>query len=481
MSGESIRFTLNGRRVAVSGLPPTTTLLDYLHTIGKTGSKEGCAEGDCGACTVAILDGQTWRAVNSCLVLLPTLHGGVVLTVEGLSDGHTLHPAQQALVDRLGSQCGYCTPGFVMSLFAGSYRDDLDAQWKRDDQLCGNLCRCTGYRPIRDALRDVAGSCPAGRLAPQVAAVDAADAALQYTAGAHTFLQPTTLSGLWQAIAAHPEHRFIAGGTDLGLEVTKRHQTWPALISLGAIDALRTYEETDAVVSIGAALPLAELEGRCPEALPPLARMLRYFASRQIKNRATVGGNLCNASPIGDLAPVLIALGAEAVLRSAGGSRRLSVEALLVGYRQTALQPGEILAAVAVPRIAPGWRMGAYKVSKRRELDISAVCAGMAVRLDDGGCVADIRLAYGGMAATTQRATATEQALRGQPWTAAAVRTAAAHLSDDFTPISDHRSSAWYRITVAKNLLIGFQHETETASLPCLPDRPTGTVLGAQS
>lgn len=472
-----ICFTINGQPHTVDTLPPTTTLLQYLRLApGLTGTKEGCAEGDCGACTVALRDGDRWRSVNACLIPLPALQGLTLVTVEGLAAGDALHPAQSAMAADGGSQCGYCTPGFVMSLFEACYREDLDEQWRRDDQICGNLCRCTGYRPIREALDSVAGCRPADRFTAQLGTPDGSRA-VAYTHGEHTFLQPTTLPALWQALAAHPEHRIISGATDLGLEITKQGRTWPCLISLSALP-LATYTTDGQTITIGATLTLADLEARSAVDLPPLARMLRYFASRQIKHRGTLGGNLCNASPIGDIAPILLALDASVVLLSAGRERRMSLEDFFLDYRKTALEPGEILGRIELPAIRPDQKISAYKVSKRREMDISSVAAGMSVTLSDAGIVTDIRLAYGGMAATTKRAAHAEAALMGRPWTEETVEAAAERLPADFTPMSDHRGSAWYRETVAANLLRGFFEETKDAALPDLPIHPSGTVLG---
>jgi xanthine dehydrogenase small subunit len=475
----TIEFTLNGQPIVAQGLPPETTLLRYLRDQRQlTGTKEGCAEGDCGACSVALLGEDStgrpaWRAVNSCLVLLPALHNRQVLSVEGLASTEKLHPAQQALVDHMGSQCGFCTPGFVMALFEGCYRDDLDAQERRDDQICGNLCRCTGYRPIRDALSEVAGSQPDDRFKATLNQPVAPLEDLHYSGEQRRFIRPTTLESLWKALRAEPTHRLVCGSTDLGLEVTKRDARFACLISLEALPSLRTFHATPDLVRIGASVPLSEVEERCADTLPQVSRMLRYFASRQIKNRATVGGNLCTASPIGDLAPVLLSLDAIAVLRSERGARRVPLSEFFLSYRQTALQPGEILAAVEVPRLRDDERAGAYKVSKRRELDISAVCAGMRVRLDDDGCVTAAWIAYGGMAATPKRATLTEQALLGRRWGEDAARDAAEKLSEDYAPITDHRGSDWYRATVAANLLIGFSLESQGHTLPA---RSTGTV-----
>ncbi len=479
-----IRFTLNGRPVAVDQAAPTTTLLDWLRASGHTGTKEGCAEGDCGACCVAVRDegapgGARWRAENSCLVLLPQLEGRTLVTVEGLATAEGLHPAQQAMVDTLGSQCGYCTPGFVMSLFEATYREDLGkdaASWRLDDQLAGNLCRCTGYRPIREAAERVAGTRPDDAFKAALSEEAPRPAVLSHETDGERFLSPTSLAELWPMLAEHPDATLVAGATDLGLQVTKRHGRWPVVIGLERIGALRRLEATEESVLIGAGVRLSDLEEWAHEGLPMLARQLRYFAARSIKNRATVGGNLVNASPIGDLAPVLLALGATVLMSSVEGEREIPLDDFFVAYRQTALQPGEILAAVAVPLPDHDTRLGAYKVSKRRELDISAVAAGMAVRTDAIGRVTEVRLAYGGMAATPARALLTEQALMGEPWTAENVQRAAAFLDHDFTPIDDHRSSAWYRATVARNLLLGFFDETRENPLAPLRAGHTGTL-----
>jgi xanthine dehydrogenase small subunit len=475
-----LKFLLNDRERGFSG-PPEQTLLQWLRANGLTGTKEGCAEGDCGACTVVVVEADPqgkscFRAINSCLVLMPTLQGRSVYTAEGLASKDALHPAQAVMVDRLGSQCGYCTPGFVMSLFEACYRQDLDASWKRDDQLCGTLCRCTGYRPIREAIDLVAGLCPPDRFHQTLSEPPAEASSVAFEAEGRRFFSPASLDELWTILAENPEARLIAGGTDLALDVTKRHRTFPCLVSLERIPSMKSTAIMPAGATsrawVGAGVSLAQLEANPPA--PAIGRMLRFFASRQIKNRASVGGNLCNASPIGDLAPVLIALGAAAVLASRAGSRALPIEDFFLGYRKTALRPQEILLGVEIPCDS---RASGYKVSKRRELDISAVCAGMSVRLEAGG-VAETRLAYGGMAAIPSRARHAEAVLVGRPFTEAVVREAMSALEEDFRPIDDHRSSAWYRMTVAKNLLLGFFYEVTSGVTPDFEDRPTSTIPG---
>lgn len=497
----ALEFRLNGKAVRVDSVSPNTTLLDWLRARGLTGSKEGCAEGDCGACSVAIIDRNArnkrcYRAINSCLVPLPLMAGRDIITVEGVacgggwSDGalsplnalpvvnaghadraaslqqQTLHPVQRAMVENFGSQCGYCTPGFIMSLFEGYYRKDLKSAAQLDEQLCGNLCRCTGYRPIRDAAADAfAQRNGADDFDTLLKGSGAKLKAARYVSGGEVFLRPNSLERLFRAMSENPEARLIAGATELGLEITKKFQRFPALISLEAIAELTAITSTNSEWHIGAATTLTRLDEALGEEYPELREMLLLFGSRQIRNRATLGGNLVTASPIGDSAPVLLALDAKVVLASESGERTLPIDEFFVSYRKTAVQAGEILQTIIVPRFETEsrWRRKFYKVSKRREMDISAVAAAFAVRVDPGGTITEARLAYGGVATMPVRARATEQALIGKAWKMAACEEVLPILDQEFAPISDVRGSASYRRGLIKTLLRKFFAVEETA------------------
>ncbi len=478
----ALEFTLNGRPVRVEGCPPGVTLLDFLRARGLTGSKEGCAEGDCGACSVALLDRDahvrpTWRAFNSCLTPIALMAGRELVSVEGVADGE-LHPIEQAMVSCHGSQCGYCTPGIICSLLEGYYRQDLATQDQLDEQLCGNLCRCTGYRSIRDAAIQAFARKPTDaandRFAERLTRAPSSPGAVKYHTAEEIFYRPTSLTGLLHLWSQMPDARLVAGATELGLDITKRYKKFTALLSLEAVAELKEIKATATEWHIGAAATLTEVEEMLAAEYPALADMLRVFGSRQIRNRATLGGNLVTASPIGDAAPVLLALGAQVVLVSARGERVLPLDDFFVAYRQTALQPGELLQSVILPRpnAAPGLTRLCrfYKVSKRREMDISTVAACFAVDLDGAGVVQHSRLAYGGVARTTVRARQAEQTLLGKPWTAETIAVVLPILRDEFQPISDVRGSAEYRRHLATSLLEKFFHEgAEAGARPLTP------------
>ena len=468
-----LEFTLNGQAVRVEDCSPNTTLLDYLRNSGRTGSKEGCAEGDCGACSVVIVDhdskGKTcYRAINSCLVPLCLMAGREIISVEGVACGGKLHPVQEKMIECHGSQCGYCTPGFIMSLFEGYYRDELKEIRQLDDQLCGNLCRCTGYRPIREAAIEAFAQKPGGNGSDNFAARlnfgDAIPGPADYETRGEKFFRPTSLNELLRLLKEHPDARMIAGATELGLEITKKYKKFSTLISVEATPELKEIQQTPTEWRVGAAVTLTQWEEALGAEYPALARMLAVFGSRQIRNRATLGGNLATASPIGDSAPVLLTLDAKVVIASLQGERTLPLEEFFVAYRKTALQPGDVLKTIIVPRAISKAGLTRkfewYKVSKRREMDISTVAGCFVVDLDGEGIVHHARLAYGGVAAMPSRARKTEQALLGKKWTEELVRSAISVLHTEFTPISDVRGDAKYRLGLITSLLEKFYFES---------------------
>ncbi len=503
---DSFSFVLNGRPALVRGVSTHTTLLQWLRQEGRTGSKEGCAEGDCGACTVVVVDrthgGQpTYRAINSCIAFLPSFAGREVLTVEGFGapvpvahaltgaptatppGGPTLHPVQQALVARYGSQCGYCTPGFAASMFEGYHRDDLgdgpELRHNIVDQLNGNLCRCTGYRPIREAMLDAlahkAESPPdRHRLKLLEAPPSAHVAPLAYQVGEEQFHRPVTLDALLRLKAQHPAADLLGGATELGVIVNKRNAKLPFLIATDGVPELSLVQERTASWRIGGAVTLTTLEEALGDQFPMLKKMLWAFASRPIRSRATLAGNLVTASPIGDMAPVLLALDATIELGHADRpARTVALSAFFTGYRSTVLERDEVVVAVTIPKpaaIPPGGRRLAdsFKVSKRRELDISIASGAFVVDLDADSVVRFARLAFGGVAATPVRATAVEDALVGRPWNAATAAAASEQLRSAFTPLSDVRSGKEYRSEVSATLFLKlFEGErSEAQDLP---------------
>ena len=446
-------FELNGHPVEVSGCDPQTTLLDYLRQRGLTGAKEGCAEGECGACTVLLVApygaASTYRAVNSCLLFLPMAAGQEFYTVESLQQDGRLCEAQAALAEAGGSQCGYCTPGFVMSLFAEQYRPDRAGACD-PHQMGGNLCRCTGYRPIADAALSL-GAPPDGPFLERLRA----PAPVLNAVHGEGFCRPATIDECVALLTAQPDAKLIAGGTDVGVEANLRHHRWPLLISLEAIPELRLFAETAEQVTIGAGLSLTDLLLHWTSAPAALAQCLLPFASPTIRNRATLGGNLGNASPIGDSAPLLLAMNATV---ETSGRRRIPLHEFFTGYRKTALTPGEFITFIHIPKpFSPHLRF--FKVSKRRMDDISTLSAAFALTLDQDQCVEDARLAFGGVADRPLRALDAEQALMGQPWNLQTIAKAQAVLARTLHPLGDHRGSAAYRLAVAQSLLEKVWHE----------------------
>ena len=493
----SLDLIVNGRAVTTAGVATNTTLLAWLRASGLTGSKEGCAEGDCGACSVLLVDRDaagraTYRAFNSCIALVPMFAGREIVTVEGLAqcgaDRKQLHPVQAAMVEHYGSQCGYCTPGFVVSMFEAYYRDGCREPWQISDQLCGNLCRCTGYRPIRDAAvaalaqreggtrppdalkaRPEAGLHPdhfAGRLQVPVHP----PGALNYAVGDAKFFRPTSLPGLFTLLETYPAAQLVAGATEIGVELTKKFRTFPLLVSTEGVPELTRITATAAAWHIGAAANLTNVEEALGEEYPSIAKMLRVFAARQIRNRATLGGNLVTASPIGDSAPVLLTLDASVVLVTAKDERTVPLADFFTAYRKTVLRPGEIMREIVLPRGGVGRgltrRVDFLKVSKRRELDISIVAAAFCVDLDEAGTVRKARIAYGGVAVMPMRALKAEKGLVGKKLGDSAV----AHiLHDTFKPIDDARGGAEYRrelvVSLWAKFVSGEQSQAQDADL----------------
>ncbi len=463
----SLTFTLNGRSVAIDPPPPQATLLEFLRARGLTGAKEGCAEGECGACAVAVVqdeDGRSaYRVVNSCLMFLPMAAGHEIYTVEALAESGRLSDAQAAMAAAGGSQCGYCTPGFVVSLFAEQYRRDRGPSCD-PLALAGNLCRCTGYRPIRDAARSL-GPPPAGALrdrldqpAPRLGEVTSAT---RRATDALAFSRPTSVDRCLAVLAGDPEATLVAGASDLAVDANIKGKRFRHLVSVEAIDELLEYSETPDAVRIGAAVSLTEIGRRWRLAPPAVAEWLTLFASPPIRNRATLGGNLSTASPIGDAAPLLLALDAAVHLAGPGGRRRVPLASFFVGYRKTALQPGELLTTIEIPKPLPA-ALQFYKVSKRRLDDISTVAAALAVDVDASGRVARARVAFGGVAATPVRATRAEAALEGQALNAEAVGRVCGIFDETLRPIDDVRGSKAYRLAVSKRLVEKFVWELGT-------------------
>jgi xanthine dehydrogenase small subunit len=494
MNIQPIRFFHRGQLVEVEGPHPTRSVLDWLREDAHcTGTKEGCNEGDCGACTVVVgelaadntLD---LRPVNACIQFLPTLNGKALFTVEDLktSCAGALHPVQQAMVSCHGSQCGFCTPGFVMSLWNTYERHQAcgtrPSRQQLADDLSGNLCRCTGYRPILDAGQQMF-ELPPARLdtAPAVAALRQLRnldtfhyAAPQGHAGAATaarsshFHAPKRLADLAALREALPQARLLAGSTDIGLWVNKQFRDLGDIIYLGDVHELKRIEERNGDLRIGAGASLENAWAALAQRLPSLREVWLRFASPPIRHAGTLGGNVANGSPIGDAPPVLMALDAAIELRKGPRVRHMPLHAFYLDYMKNQMEPGEFVQGLVIPLPGSARQVRAYKISKRFDSDISALCAGLAVELD-GGTVKAVRLAFGGMAATVRRATGAEAALLGQPWTQAAIDAAKAALAQDFTPLSDMRASAGYRMQVAQNLLQRFWLETRLSD-PLPPD-----------
>ena len=482
-----VRFFHRGQVVEVNGAHPTRTVLDWLREDARcSGTKEGCNEGDCGACTVVIgelaeagetgaVRGLALKTVNACIQFLPTLDGKALFTVEYLKamNAEQLHPVQQAMVDCHGSQCGFCTPGFVMSLWSTYERHPAGTarptRQQLADELSGNLCRCTGYRPILDAGQRMF-DLPVVALdtAPVIEALRTLRSSGTFSYAAPTspdrFFAPRTLTELATLRAAMPQAQLLAGSTDVGLWVNKQFRPLGDIVYVGEVAEMKRITETgeaNGELYIGAGASLEAAFAALAKHAPALIDVWLRFASPPIRNAGTMGGNVANGSPIGDSAPVLMALDAQIELRHGERTRRMPLTDFYVGYMKNQLEPGEFVQGLAVPLAAFERTLRAYKISKRFDCDISALCAGFAIQLD-GGTVREVRLAYGGMAATVKRARQAEAALVGEEWSQSRVNAAKAALALDFQPLSDMRASAAYRLQVAQNLLQRLWLETRT-------------------
>lgn len=442
-----IRLLLNGHLVETDA-PPSMTVLDWLREeMHLTGTKEGCAEGDCGACTVVLAEagdeGAALRPVNACIALMGQLDGKSLTTIEGISNCGRLHPVQQALIDTDGTQCGFCTPGIAMSMYAYHHAGESAEDARIHDMLAGNLCRCTGYRPIVEACRKVAGGEP-------LSVTGIPEAQTELHADGRSFFAPTTLADLVALRAAHPGAPLLAGGTDLGLRASKEREPLPVLISTQRVAELRRIEVEDRSITLGAAVTYSDALPVFERSLPAFAEVLRRLGSRQIRNQGTFGGNLGTASPIGDTLPFLLALDATIVLAGPAGLRETAADDYFTGYRQTVLRADEVIAAIRLQLPEADERLHAYKLSKRFDQDISTVIAVFRV----GG--ARTRAAFGGMAAVPKRAKTLERAIAEGRWDDADRAVAA-----DLKPMSDQRGTAAYRLQAAANLVRRLRHEDE--------------------
>ncbi len=475
-----IDFLLGDQRVSVSSAAPETTVLEWLRGNSRTGTKEGCAEGDCGACTVVVAEQREgrlhYRAVNACIQPLVSLDGRQLITVEDLArpgchDFDGLHPVQQAMVKHHGSQCGFCTPGFVMSLFGMFHREDMRGTGGSDrkainDALAGNLCRCTGYVPIvraaSEALALEAGDpFDAGESTTldALASLHSSDSVC-LAENERKMLAPRSLDELTGLLAEHPEALPVNGATDTGLWMTKGLERFDTQVYLGEVAELLEAGDDGEFIEIGAAVTYSDATPLLTRHFPGLAPMLSRLGGLQVRNAGTVGGNIANGSPIGDMPPALIALQSRLVLASQGGEREIELEDFFIEYGKQDLQPGECVLKVRIPKPTKDLQFRAYKLSKRFDQDISAVLGAMALALE-GDTVSSARVAFGGMAGVPARAKQCEAALLGQSWNEATVEQACAALADDFTPLSDWRASAGYRMLAAQNLLRRFFNETQ--------------------
>ena len=464
-----VRFLLGQEERRIECHDPHMTVLDYLRLQERmSGTKEGCAEGDCGACTVVVAElngegGLAYQAVNACIQFVPTLDGKQVLTVEHLCESGALHEVQDKLARAHGSQCGFCTPGFVMSPYALYQSGGSADQTELSDALAGNLCRCTGYGPILDAAEEMGGRDDLELSEGELAVVQALEAMqrekpLGFVSSKGSFFAPRSSDELASLYDQYPDATLLGGGTDLGLHVTKLKKRFGTIIYLGAVDDMRQIVETDDGLTVGGNVTYSEAMASLVANYSGMERVLRRIGARQVRNVGTIGGNIANGSPIGDMPPMLIALGAKLVLRKDEVRREINLQDFFIEYGKQDRAPDEFVEAITVPRLVSGERFAAYKISKRFDQDISAVLGAFKVKLV-GGKVDEISIAFGGMAGVPQRAAHCEAVLKGKDWSDANVEKACAAMAIDFTPMNDLRASDQYRMTVAQNLLRRFHLE----------------------
>ena len=458
----ALQFSINGELLKVEVVSPTTTVLDYIReNLALTGTKEGCAEGDCGACTIVLAetinDETEYRAVNSCLLMLPQINGKHVITVEGLDVNHDeinalLDPVQEAMVRTDGTQCGFCTPGIIMALYALRQSVKSATDNVIHDNLAGNLCRCTGYRPIIEAASE------ACKISSNKKILDKLPVTPEYKVEQQVFFTPGNIDEMIDVYAANPDANLLCGGTDIGLLVSKERQKLDKVIYTGHVAELLQITESESDITLGAAVTYANALPFIERLYPSFATLISRIGSVQIRNVGSIGGNIGNASPIGDALPCLIALDATLKLCSQKGERELPVNEFFQGYRRTSLKKGEFIKSIQIPKLGLNQKFRTYKISKRYDQDISAVIG--AYRIDfDGETVSRARIAYGGMASTPKRARKCEEALIGKVWNTKTVRLTSEKISEDFQPISDFRASKDYRLTVAANLFERLYHD----------------------
>ncbi|RED53859.1 xanthine dehydrogenase small subunit [Aestuariispira insulae] len=468
---EGIRFVFRGEVREIDKIDPTLSVLRWLREVeGASGTKEGCAEGDCGACTVVLgelVDGSMqYRAVNACIQFMPTLHGKQLITVEDLAspDG-ALHPVQKAMVETSGSQCGFCTPGFVMSMFAMKVSEGRPSRDRINDVLAGNLCRCTGYGPIIEASEKMYDAGPETAFLEEEKRVVAlleglsSDAMVETADKGRRYFAPARVDDLARVYTDNPDAVIVAGATDVGLWVTKMHKDLGTVIYLGRVKELKEMRVASGYLEIGAGVSYTDAWDEIKKHYPDFGELIRRIGSTQVRNAGTIGGNVANGSPIGDTPPALIAAGARLVLRKGEERREIDLESFFIDYGKQDRGIGEFVEMVKLPLPKAGSKFRSYKISKRFDQDISAACGAFMADIEKGQ-VKDIRICFGGMAGTPARAKHTEAALIGKTWDEETVKTAMAEMVKDYNPLTDMRASEAYRAKVARNLLYKFFVET---------------------